>query len=228
MDAPASEAGGALPRIISSIQHVRRNRRVSTESGEILFAVKDCNRIVLMIITYGCETPYVSEERPICRRRAHHGCAGVLPWRGNLLGDSGRERERRPDLRSEVALQTLESWVGRDKTRQKRIERACTSSPTDHAFGHIPGECGATDVCDSLLSCGKEVSGQLQPQGVHVRGPFSGSERLRENTRENNLGRSGWSDPRKEALTFFDFNCADNKNNKAGELKESSQSKNTI
>jgi hypothetical protein len=29
--------------------------------------------------------------------------------------------------------------------------------------------------------------------------------------------------PRKDALTFFDSNCADNKNNKAGELKESSQ-----
>ena len=228
MDAPASQAGGALPPIISSIQHVRRNRRVSTESGEILFAVKDCNRIVLLIITYECETPYVSEERPICRRRAHHGCAGVLPWRGNLLGDFGWERERRPDLRSEVALQTLESGLGRDDTRKKRSKRTCTCAQTDHTAGYIPCKCGTTGVCDSLLSCGKEVSGELQPQGMHVRGSFSSSGQLRKITRENNGGRSSSSDPRKGALTFFDSNCAYKKNNIAGELKESSQSNNTI
>src|SRR6266852_7121621 len=51
-NATAFQAGGALPRIISSIQHVRRNSRVSTESGEMLFAIKDCNRIVLLSITY--------------------------------------------------------------------------------------------------------------------------------------------------------------------------------
>src|SRR4029077_6261206 len=194
----------------------------------MLIAIKDCNRIVLLNITYKCETPYVSEERPICRRRTHHGCARVLPWRGNFLGGSGRERERKPDLRSEVALQTLESGVGRDDTRKKRGERTCTCAQTDHAVRYIPCKCGASDVCDSLLPCGKEVSGQSQPQGMHVGGSFSSSGQLREITRENNRGRSSSPDPGKDALTFFDSNCAHKKNNKAGELKESSQSKNTI
>ena len=57
------------------------------------------------------------------------------------------------NLRPQVTLQTLESGLGDDKTRQERIEHACTSSPADHAIGHIPRECGATGVCDSLLSC---------------------------------------------------------------------------
>ncbi len=43
-----------------------------------------------------------------------------------------------------------------------------------------------------LLSCGKDVSGQLSPQGVHVGVAFSGSEQLREISRENNPGSSGW------------------------------------
>jgi putative transposase len=35
------------------------------------------------------------------------------------------------------------------------------------------------------------------------------------------LGRSGEQvNPRKDALTFFDLNCADNKNNKSGGLRE--------
>src|SRR5712664_39879 len=49
-------------------------------------------------------------------------------------------------------------------------------------------KCGTTGVCDSLLSCGKEVSGQLSPQGVHVGVTFSGSEQLRELARENHPG----------------------------------------
>jgi hypothetical protein len=64
------------------------------------------------------------------------------------------------------------------------------------------------------------VSGQLQPQGMHVGGSFSGSGQLREIARENNRGRSSQSDSKKEELTFFDFNCADNKNNKSGGLTE--------
>src|ERR1700680_3074169 len=192
----------------------------------MLLAIKDCNRIVLLNITYKSETPYVSEERPIYRRRAHHGGSRVRPRRGNLVRDPGRQRERRSNLRPEVTLQTLESRLGGDKTRQKRIERACTSSPTDHAVGHIPCKCGTTGVCDSLLSCGKEVSGQSQPQGMHVGGSFSSSGQFREITRENNRGRSSSSDPGKDALTLFDSNCAYQKNNKAGELKESSQSNN--
>jgi hypothetical protein len=160
------------------------------KSKVVLITGGNGNRIVLLNITYKRETPYVSEEPPIYRRRAHHGCARVLPWRGNLLGDSGRERERRPDLRSEVALQTLESGLGRDDTRKKRSERTCACAQTDHAARYIPRKCGTTGVCDSLLSCGKEVSGQLQPQGMHVRGSFSSSGQLREITRENNRGRS--------------------------------------
>src|SRR4029077_9207006 len=151
----------------------------------MLFAIKDRNRIVLLSITYWSETPYVSEERPICRRRAHHGCPGLLQRRGNLVGNSGRERERRFNLRPEVALQTLESGLSGDKTRQERIECACTSSPTDHPVRHIPGECGAASVCDSLLPCGKNVPCQLSPQGMHVGATFSGPEQLREIAREN-------------------------------------------
>src|SRR6266852_5851768 len=161
----------------------------------MLFAIKDCNRIVLLNITYKRETPYVSEERPICRRRAHHGCPGLLPRRGNLLGDTGRQCERRPHLRSKVALQALESGLGRDETRQERSECACASAATDHAVRHIPCQCGTSRVCDSFVSGGQEVSGQLPPQGVHVGGSFSSTAQLRELARENNPGRPGWSDP---------------------------------
>ncbi len=189
---------------------------------------KKVQLIVLLNITYKCETPNVSEERPICRRRAHHGGSRIRPRRGNLVRDPRRQRERRSHLRSEVTLQTLESRLGGDKARQERIERACASSPTDHAVGHTPSECATTGICDSLLSCGKEVPGKLQPQGMHVGGSFSGSGQFREITRENNPGRFSSSGPRKDALTFFDSNCANNKNSTAGKLKESSQSKNTI
>ena len=47
------------------------------------------------------------------------------------------------------------------------IERACASSATDHAVGQIPCKRGATGVCDSFVSGGKQVSGQSQPQGMH-------------------------------------------------------------
>src|SRR4029077_2899352 len=99
------------------------------------------NRIVLLNITYKRETPYVSEKRPIYRRRAHHGGARVLPWQGTLLGDSGRERERRSQLRPEVALETLESGVGGDDTRKRRSERTGPDAQTDHAVGYIPCKC---------------------------------------------------------------------------------------
>src|SRR5712692_2559595 len=163
---------------------------------------------------------YVSEESPIYGRRAHHGGPGLLPRRGNRLGDTGRQCERRSHFRSKIALQALESGLGRDKARQERSERACASSATDHAVGHIPCQCGTTGVCDSLLSGRQEVSGQLPPQGMHVGGSFSRSVQLREIARENNPGQSGWSDPGKGALTFFGLNCADKKNNTSGVLRE--------
>src|SRR6266481_8147226 len=146
---------------------------------------------------------YVSKKRPIYGCRAHHGCPGLLPGRGNLLGNPGRQCERRPLLRSKVALQALESGFGRDKTRQERSEFACASSATDHAVGHIPCQCRTTGVCDSLVSGRQEVSGQLPPQGMHVGGSFSRSVQLRKITRENNPGQSGWADPGKGALTFL-------------------------
>jgi hypothetical protein len=43
---------------------------------------------------------------------------------------------------------------------------------------------------------------------VHVGATLSSSEQLREIACENNAGSSGWSDSGKDALTFFDFNCA--------------------
>src|SRR5215471_4417786 len=131
---------------------------------------------------------YVSEKRPIYGCRAHHGCPGLQARRGNLFGDSGRECERRSYVRSKVALQALESRLGRNKAGQERSECACASSATDHAARHIPCQCGTTGVCDSLLSRGKEVSGQLPPQGVHVGATFSGSEQLRKIAREDNPG----------------------------------------
>src|SRR5713226_5375346 len=152
---------------------------------------------------------YVSEKRPICGCRAHHGCSGLLPRRGNLVGDPGRECERRPHLRSKVALQALESGLGCDKTRQERSERACASSATDHAARDIPCQCSAAGICDSFVSDRQEVSGQLSAQGVPVGATLSGSEQLREIARENNAGSSSWSDSGKDALTFFDLNCAD-------------------
>src|SRR5260370_15551899 len=80
----------------------------------------------------------------------------------------------------------------------------------------MPCQCGSNGVCDSLVSGGEEVSGQLQPQGMHVGGSFASSVQLREIARENNPGQSGWSDPGKGALTFFDSNCAAKKNNTSG------------
>src|SRR6185295_5331774 len=163
------------------------------------------NRIVLLNITNKSETPYVSEERPIYGRCAHHGGARVLPWQGTVLGDPGRERERRSHLRTEVAVQTVESGVGGDDTRKRRSECTCARAQTDHAARYIPCKCGTTAVCDALLSGGKEVSGQSQPQRMHVGGSFSSSGQLREITRDNNRSRYGSSDPRKAALTFFWF-----------------------
>src|SRR6266446_3658471 len=114
-----------------------RNREGGVMKNKVVL-ITGGNRIVLLTITYKSETPYVSEERPIYRRRAHHGCARVLPWQGTLLGDSGRQRERRSHLRPEVALQTLESGVGGDDTRKRRSERTCACAQTDHAVRYIP------------------------------------------------------------------------------------------
>ena len=68
---------------------------------------------------------------------------------------------------------------------------------------HIPRQYGTTGLCDRPHLEGEEVSGQLQPQRMHVGGSFSSSGQLREITRENNRGRSGSQYPRKGALTFF-------------------------
>ena len=127
--------------------------------------------------------------------------------RGSLLGDLGQQCERRSYFRSKVALQALEGGLGRDKEGQERSERACASSATDHAVGHIPCQCGTTGVCDSFVSGREEVSGQLPSQGVHVGATLSGADQLREIARKNNPGSSGWSDPAKNAL--IGFACAD-------------------
>src|ERR1700716_1087063 len=105
-----------------------------------------------MSITYWGGRRYVSKKRPIYGCLAHHGCTGLLPRRGNFFGGPGRQCERRSHLRSKVALQALESGLGGDKARQERSERACASSATDHAVGHIPCQCGTTGVCDSFVS----------------------------------------------------------------------------
>jgi hypothetical protein len=57
------------------------------------------------------------------------------------------------------------------------------------------------------------MSSQRPPERVHVGAAFSGSEQLREIARENNPGSSSWSDPAKDALIFFDLNCAGKNNN---------------
>src|SRR5260221_573923 len=53
---------------------------------------------------------------------------------------------------------------------------------------------------------------------MHVGGAFSSSVQLRKIARKNNPGQSRGSHPGKGALTFFDLNCADKKNNTSGEL----------
>src|SRR5258705_11726098 len=108
------------------------------------------SQIVLLNITNKSEIPYVSEECPIYRRRAHHGGARVLPWQGTLLGDSGRERERRSHLRPEVPLQALESGVGGDDTRKSRSERTGPDAQTDDAVRYITCKGGTTAVCEYL------------------------------------------------------------------------------
>src|SRR5215469_5070803 len=101
---------------------------------------------------------YVSKERPIYSSCAHYGCPGLPPGRGNLVGNPGRQCERRPYLRSKVALETFESALGSNKAGQEWSERACAFSPTDHAVGHLPCQCGTPGVCGSFVSSRKEVS----------------------------------------------------------------------
>jgi len=87
-------------------------------------------------------------------------------------------------------LQALEGGLGRDKEGQERSECACASSATDHAARHIPCQCSADGIYDSFVSDRQEVSGQLQPQGMHVGRSFSSSGQFRKITRENYRGRS--------------------------------------
>src|SRR6266851_2086751 len=164
---------------------------------------KNMKPTVTIIITYREGRNHVSEERPVYGCRAHHGCSRLLPRRGNLLGDPGRQRERRSHFCSKVALQALESGIGRNKAGPERSYRACASAAKDHAVGHISCQCRTTGLCDSFVSGREEVSGQPQPQGVHVGGSFPSSVQLRAITRENIPFRSGWSDPGRAALTFF-------------------------
>src|SRR2546426_12797019 len=84
---------------------------------------KNMKPTVTIIITYRKGANHVSEERPIYGCRAHHGCSRLLPLRGNLLGDPGRQRERRSHFCSKVALQALESGIGRDKAGPERSYR---------------------------------------------------------------------------------------------------------
>ena len=105
----------------------------------------------------------------------------------------------------------------RGKSGASVLARFVTTKP---AFGHIPCQCGTTGVCDSFVSGGEEVSGQPQPQGMHVGSSFSNSVQLREIARKNNPGQSGWSDSGKVALTFFGANCADKKNNTSAGLRK--------
>jgi hypothetical protein len=112
------------------------------------------------------------------------------------------------------------SFVRKSLSKLSKAGLVVTKRGKSGASVLIPCQCGTTGVCDSLVSGRQEVSGQLQPQGMHVGGSFSSSGQLREITRENNSGQSGWSDPGKDALTFFDLNCADNKNNKSRGVRE--------
>src|SRR5260370_14294535 len=66
--------------------------------------IKNMQPSVTMIIAYQAGRHHVGEERPIYGCRAHHGCPRLLPRRGNLLGDPGRQCERRSHLRSKIAL----------------------------------------------------------------------------------------------------------------------------
>ena len=76
----------------------------------------------------------------------------------------------------EVPLQTLQGGLGCDHTRKKWSKCACASCPTDHAARCIPCQRSTTGICHSFVPGGKEVSGQLPPQGMHVSGAFSSSE----------------------------------------------------
>src|SRR5258708_1951591 len=131
---------------------------------------KKIQQIVLLSITYCAGARYVSKKRAICGCRTHHGCPGLFPRRGNLVGDPGRERERGCHFCSKVALEALESGLGRNKAGQERSKHAFAFSASHHAARHIPCQCGATGFCDSLVSGKEEVCGQLQPQRMHVGG----------------------------------------------------------
>src|SRR5258708_17297167 len=70
---------------------------------------KKVQLIVLLNITYKCQTPNLSEERPICRRRAHHGGSRIRPPRGNIVRAPRPPREPPAHPSSQATLPTLEN-----------------------------------------------------------------------------------------------------------------------
>jgi hypothetical protein len=166
---------------------------------------KEIQPIVLLSITY------CAGERMSVKSVQFTVAAHVMAALGYFQGE-------------EISSATLADSVNADPTFVRKslsklskaglvVTKRGKSGATDHAARHIPCQCSAAGICDSFVSGRQEVSGQLPPQGVHVGPTFSGSEQLREIAGENNPGSSGWSDPGKGAVTFFDFNCADKKNN---------------
>src|ERR1700677_2039231 len=162
---------------------LRYNRRYARKAGTWQ-QTKDATKCAVEHHILG-RSNYVSEEPPICGCRAHHGGPGLPSRRGSLVGDPGRQCERRSYFRSKVALQALESGLGGDQEGQERSECACPSCATNHPARHIPCQRSAASIFDSFVSGRKAVSGQLPRKGVHVGAAFSGSEQLREIAGEN-------------------------------------------
>jgi len=82
------------------------------------------------------------------------------------------------------------------KEGQERGERACASSATDHAVGHIPCQCGTHRRLRSFVS-GRKRCRSAATQECMSEVLSSSPVQLREIARENNRGRYAWSDREK-------------------------------
>ncbi len=71
-------------------------------------------------------------------------------------------------------------------------------------------------VAHALILCAGQAQ-SIDRCGGRKDNTFSSPVQLRVLAGEDDPGQSGWSDPGKDALSFFDLNCADSRNNKSGE-----------
>jgi hypothetical protein len=118
----------------------------ATTSGQ---SKKACIQIVLLNITYAIWRFDARDQRSIHSCSAHYGSAWFFSREGNLFDHPREERECRPYLREEIALETLEGWPDCHNARQERCEHPHAFPSTSNAFGDLSGQRGTADIRDS-------------------------------------------------------------------------------